>query len=154
MNIPTPRGELSCTSKASTRVNMTFIPCENPVECQIKSGYLSWVCFFIFETTAKKIVVKIFNGFCNKLFIGLLLVSLHVQFDFDARSYSSESIFSDEDGDDAHNTTTISQGYIRSGIIKCGVSDYITTKFAIANLDTLCTWQSIIIIMFSRMCSL
>jgi len=60
------------------------------------------------------------------------------QFDFDARSYSAESIFSDEDGEDPHNVTTISQGYIRSGIIKCGVGDYITTKFAIANLDTLC----------------
>ncbi|ODM98939.1 Vascular endothelial growth factor receptor kdr-like [Orchesella cincta] len=100
LNIPTPRGELSCTSKASARVNMTFIPCENPVECQIKSGFLSW-------------------------------------FDFDARSYSAESIFSDEDGEDNHNVTTISQGYIRSGIVKCGVGDYITTKFAIANLDTL-----------------
>lgn len=49
-----------------------------------------------------------------------------------------ESAFSDEDGEDAANQTTISQGYIRSGIIKCGVEDYITTKIAIANLDTLC----------------
>jgi hypothetical protein len=49
-----------------------------------------------------------------------------------------ESAFSDEEGEDMANQTTISQGYIRSGLIKCGVEDYITTQIAIANLDTLC----------------
>jgi len=43
MNLPTPRGELSCTSPHSAKVNLTFIACENPVECQIKSAFLNWV---------------------------------------------------------------------------------------------------------------
>ena len=45
MNLPTPRGELSCTSVKSPKVNLTYIACENPVECQIKSQFLNWVSY-------------------------------------------------------------------------------------------------------------
>jgi len=38
----------------------------------------------------------------------------------------------------SENGTSLGQSYIRSGMIKCGVGDYTTTKLAIANLDTLC----------------
>jgi len=49
----------------------------------------------------------------------------------------SEGTFRDEE-EEMSNHTTIGQGYIRSGIIKCEADDYVTTRIDISNLDTLC----------------